>query len=98
MPKAFSREFRERAVEMVLTDGKSVGVVALQLGVSASGLDRWVRQAKVDRGMVTRTVLSPSDVQAENVALRKEVRRLRDELEIVKRAAALFAKDNVLPK
>ena len=63
---------------MLLTRGKSVGVADLQLGVCQHGLVRWGRQAKVDRGLTTRTVLSPTDVQAENTALRKKVRRLRD--------------------
>lgn len=68
MPAAFSREFRESASKRVLTDGKSVGVAAFQLGVSASGLGRWVRKAKVDRGLAMRTVFASSDVHVGNKA------------------------------
>jgi transposase-like protein len=75
MSKAVSKEFRNRAVEMELTDGNSVGVAALHIGVSVSGWDRWVRKAGVDRGITTRAVLSPSDARAETVGLHKEVRR-----------------------
>lgn len=98
MPRAYSEEFRERAVAMVLDDGSPLREVAKSLGVSVTGLDRWVRQARIDRGLPTSSKLPTSDVAAENVLLRKQLRQAREELEIVRRAAALFARDNVLPK
>ncbi len=98
MPKAYSEEFRERAIDLVLSDGWSLRKASADLGVSVSGLDRWVRQARIDRGLQTRSALPTSDMQAENLALRKANKRLQEELEIVKRAAALFARDNVFPK
>jgi transposase len=98
MPRAYSEEFRERAVAMVLQDGSPLREVAKSLGVSVSGLDRWVRQARIDRGLPTGSKLPTSEVAAENALLRKQLRQAREELEIVKRAAALFARDNVLPK
>lgn len=92
------QEFRERAVDLVLTSGLSLGKVAPDLGIGVSALDRWVRQGKIDRGIETRSLLPPSDLHAENVALRRELRKTREELEIVKRAAALFVRENILPK
>ena len=65
------------------------------LGVSESGLRRWMAQAEADEGK--REGLSSAEKQ-ELVRLRRENRVLQTENEILKRAAAYFAKENVLPK
>jgi len=80
MPRAFSEEFRERAVDLVLTSGLSLRKVAPELGVSVSALDRWVRQGKIGRGIETGSLLPPSDLHAENMALKREFRKTREEL------------------
>jgi transposase-like protein len=72
-----------------------MGQIAKELGVSSTGLQRWVSQAKVDGGEMPGTT---TDDRAELVRLRRDVRRLEMENEILKRAAAYFAKENVLPK
>ncbi len=95
MPNAYPREFRERAVELYRVSGRSFQQVAKELGVSATGLQRWVHQADVDAGDRPGPT---SDDRAELVKLRREVRKLELENEILKRAAAYFAKENVLPK
>jgi transposase-like protein len=76
--------------------------VARELGISNSALYRWVaeddfakEQAEKAAGVVP---VLDADEQAELVRLRREVRRLETENEILKRAAAYFAKENVLPK
>ncbi len=63
--------------------------------MSETGLQRWVRQAEVDSG--EKPGVSTDD-KAELARLRREVRKLEMENEILKRAAAYFAKENVLPK
>jgi transposase-like protein len=50
MPKAYSLEFKRRAIDLVLADGGRSIVVAVQVGVSHSCLQGWVRQAKIDQG------------------------------------------------
>lgn len=95
MPNSYPREFRERAVELVRVSGRPMGQIAKELGVSSTGLQRWVSQAKVDGGEMPGTT---TDDRAELVRLRRDVRRLEMENEILKRAAAYFAKENVLPK
>ena len=50
MPRAYSEEFRERAVAMILEDGSPLRDVAKSLGVSVTGLDRRVRQARINQG------------------------------------------------
>lgn len=98
MPKAYSKEFKKRAIDLVLVDGGRSIVVAAQVGVSHSCLQGWVRQAKIDQGKLPSTTGLTTAELVELSALRRENRKLKEELEIVKRAAALFARDNVLPK
>lgn len=98
MPKAYSLEFKRRAIDLVLVDGGRLVVVASQVGVSHSCLQAWVRQAKIDQGKLPASAGLTSEELRELAALRRENKRLKEELDIVKRAAALFARDNVLPK
>jgi transposase-like protein len=95
MPKAMPEEFRRRAVELTRQEGASVKQVARDLGISESGLRRWMQQAEIEEG--TREGLTSSE-RRELVELRRRNRVLEMELEILKRASAYFARENVLPK
>jgi transposase len=95
MPAARPPEFRWRAVDLVRLGGKPVTQIARDLGISYSCLRNWVRQADVDEG--AKQGLS-GDERAELVRLRRENRIQAMEIEILKRASALFARDHVLPK
>lgn len=91
--RKFTREFREGAVRLVLDEGKSINQVARDLDLTHSGLSEWVKRAKADRGMGRPAVLTTAE-REELARLRKEVRELRIEREILKKAAAFFAKEN----
>ena len=95
MPRAYPPEFRRRAVELARLREKPIARIAADLGIAGSCLHRWLRQADVDEGH--REGLT-SDERAELVRLRRANRTLEMENEILKRAAALFARENVLPK
>lgn len=95
MPAAKPDEFRRRAVELAREGSKPVAQIARDLGISESGLRRWMAKADVDDGR--REGLTSGEKQ-ELVRLRRENRVLAMENEILKRAAAYFAKENVLPK
>jgi transposase-like protein len=95
MPRPHPPEFRQRAVELVRLRDKPAAQIARELGISDSCLRNWVRQADVDDGH--KPGLS-SDERAELVALRRKNRVLELEVEILKRASAYFARENVLPK
>lgn len=82
-------------MELARQGDKPVAQIARDLGVSESGLRRWMAQAEVDEGK--REGLTTAEKQ-ELVRLRRENRVLQTENEILKRAAAYFAKENVLPK
>jgi transposase len=95
MPAAKPAEFKKRAVDLARQGDKPVAQIARDLGISESGLRRWMAQAEVDEGK--REGLTTAEKQ-ELVRLRRENRVLQTENEILKRAAAYFAKENVLPK
>jgi transposase len=95
MPAPKDAEFRRRAVELARLREKLIAQVARELGIAESGLRRWMAQADVDDGH--RPGLS-SDERAELVRLRRENRVQAMGIEILKRASAYFARENVLPK
>ncbi len=95
MPRPHPPEFRQRAVELARMREKPVAQIAEDLGISDSCLRNWMRQADIDEGR--REGLSSSE-RAELVELRRELRVAKMENEILKRAAAYFARENVLPK
>jgi transposase len=95
MPRPHPPEFRQRAIELVRLKEKPLRQIAADLGISESCLHNWVKQADIDDG--TRNGLS-TDEHCELVALRRELRVAKMENEILKRAAAYFARDHVFPK
>jgi transposase len=74
-----------------LGEGKSVGAAARDLDLSESALRNWVERARADRGTGKPGVLTTAE-REELARLRKENRELRIEREILKKAAAFFAK------
>ncbi len=84
-------EFKAEAVRLVRSSDKSVGVLAKDLGVADQTLRNWVRQAEIDGG--ERDGLTPGE-REELRQLRREVRTLRQEREILKKAAAFFARES----
>ena len=88
--RAFTDEFRAGAVHLVLDEGKSVPQVARDLDLTESALRVWVKRALADR---TKGKTGLTTVEREELAtLRKENRELKMEREILKQAAAFFAK------
>jgi transposase len=95
MPRPHPPEFRQRAVELARLREKPVAQIATDLGISDSCLRTWMAQADIDEGR--REGLSSRE-REELVELRRVTRTLKLENEILKRAAAYFARENVLPK
>jgi len=95
MPAPFPEEFRRRAIELAREGHKPVAKLAEDLGISESGLRRWISQADIDDGAKPGVT---SDELAELSRLRKENRVLKMERDLLSRAAAFFASENVLPK
>ena len=88
--RQFTDEFKAGAVRLVLDEGKSVGAAARDLDLTETALREWVRRAQADRSK-GRTGLVVAE-REELARLRKENRELRTERDILKQAAAFFAK------
>jgi transposase len=88
--RRFTDDFKQQAVRLVLDEGKSVSAVARELDLVASALGTWVKQAQADRTK-GRTGLTSAE-REELTRLRRENRILQEEREILKKAAAFFAK------
>jgi transposase len=89
----FHRRLQEGAVRLVLDEGKTVAAAARDLGLTESSLRNWVEQARADR---TKGKTGLTTAEREELArLRKEVRELRMERDVQKKAAAFFAKDHL---
>ncbi len=91
MPRSrppYPPEFRAEAVRLVRASGEPIGKIAGELGVSAQTLRNWVFQASVDSGQTERL---KTDERIRLAELERENRKLREEREILRKAAAFFA-------
>ena len=95
MPRPHPPEFRRRAVELAREHAKPVAEIAKDLGISDSCLRAWMAKADIAEGR--REGVDRSE-RAELVELRRRLRVAEMENEILRRAAAYFARENVLPK
>ena len=91
--RSFTDEFRAGAVRLVINEGKTVGQVARELDLTESALRNWVERARADRGTGKPGALTTAE-REELFRLRKENRILAEEREILKKAAAFFARQS----
>lgn len=84
-------EFRAEAVRLAKSGAESIPKIAKDLGISDQSLRNWVRQADVDSGK--RPGLG-SEERVELARLRRENSVLREEREVLRKAAAFFAKES----
>ena len=89
--RTYTDEYRAGAVRLVLDEGKTVAAVARDLGLTESALRTWVDRARADRTQ-GKTGLTTAE-REERARLRKENRVLQEEREILRKAAAFFAKE-----
>ena len=90
--RSFTDDYKTGAVRLVLDEGKTVASAARDLGLTESSLRNWVEQARADR---TKGKTGLTTAEREELArLRKDVRELRMERDVLKKAAAFFARDH----
>jgi transposase len=92
VPRPYPPEFRQRAVDLAREGTVPIAQIANDLGIADSCLRNWVRQADIDTGR--REGLTSSE-RSELVELRRKLRVAEMEVEILRRAAAYFAKDSL---
>jgi transposase len=90
--RSFTPEFKAEIVELCQHSDRSVGQVAKDFDLTETAVREWVRQAERDAGTRQDGVLTTEE-RRELTELRRENRRLRGDVEILKRAAAFFAKE-----
>ena len=88
--RSFSDEYKAEVIELCRTSSKSIAQVCRDLGLGETAVRRWIAQAEIDAG---RRPGLTTDEHAELVVLRKEIRVLREERDILKRATVFFAKE-----
>ena len=88
--RLYTPEFRQQMVELVRV-GRTVPELAVEFGCSASAIRNWVKQGELDGGKRSDGLTTPE--REEMRQLRRDNRRLREEREILKKAAAWFARE-----
>jgi transposase len=91
MPRKFPDEFKRDVVKVARRRTVPLEEVAADFDISVSTVKRWMHQADIDEGV--KDGLTSAE-QAEIVQLRRDKRRLEMENEVLRRAAAYFAKDH----
>jgi transposase-like protein len=92
--RSFTKEFKAEAVKLVIEHRMTMAKVSRELGVGESVLGRWVQKANVDAGRGPPGALTTPE-RDELARLRRENSQLRMEREILKKAAAFFAKETL---
>ena len=92
-PSKFPEEFRREAVELVRSSDRPRVEVARSLGISDTALANWVRAAEAEEARVASPEALSEHERVELARLRREVVELRQDREILRKAAAYFARE-----
>ncbi len=91
--RSFTKEYKAEVVALIRKSDKSVGAVSRELGLTETAVRRWVEQAEIDSGGGPAGALTTAE-REELAQLRKRVKTLEMEREILKKATAFFAKES----
>ncbi len=91
--RSFTKEYKAEVVGLIRKSGKVVGAVSRELGLTETAVRRWVEQAEIDSGDGPVGALTTAE-REEFAQLRKRVKTLEMEREILKKATAFFAKES----
>ena len=90
--RTYSPEYKQEAVSLAESSDKSISQVARELGINATMLGRWCREAESDGGRAFRGQGKSRDEEV--TALKRELVRVRKERDFLKEAAAYFARES----
>ncbi len=91
--RSFTKEYKAEVVKLVRTGGKSIGAVCRDLDLTETAVRRWVSQTEIDSGRGPAGTLTTAE-REELSELRKRVKTLEMEREILKKATAFFVKES----
>ena len=91
--RSFTKEYKAEVVELIRKSGKSIGAVARELDLTETAVRRWVAQAEIDSGGGPVGALTTAE-REELARLRRQIKTLEMEREILKKATAFFAKES----
>lgn len=93
--RKYDKDFKRDAVEMVIRSGKSATEVGEELGINGNMLARWKTEhlERMDQscGALSETGMTPSEVEADNRQLRKELAHVSEQRDILKKAISIFS-------
>jgi transposase-like protein len=93
MPRPYPKEFKQGAIDLARRGDRPIAEVARELGIADSCLRNWLKQDQLDRRERDDGLTSAE--REELRRLRREVSRLKQEKEILRKAAAFFARDEI---
>jgi transposase-like protein len=93
MPRPYPKEFKQGAIALARTGERPIAEVAHELGIAESCLRRWLKQDQLDLRERDDGLTSSERVELRD--LRKRVKRLEQEKEILRKAAAFFAQNEI---
>ena len=91
--RSFTKEYKAEVVDLVRKSGKSIAAITKELDLTETAVRSWVRQAEVDTGRGPAGVLTTAE-REELGKLRKRIKMLEMEREILKKATVFFAKES----
>jgi transposase len=91
--RKFTKEFKAEAVRLCKLGDRSIGQIAKELDLTETALRSWVKQADIDEKQDPAGALTTAE-REELVRLRRDVKRLEMEREVLKKATAFFAKES----
>ena len=91
--RRFTKEYKAEVVDLICASDKSVGAICRELDLTETAVRRWLKQSEIDSGGGPSGALMTAE-REELSALRKKVRTLEMEREILKKATAFFAKES----
>jgi transposase len=92
--RTFNDDYKQQVLELVRSGEKSVSQICRDLDLTESLVRNWIKSDQASNGIMTQNSLSETD-QQELERLRTENKRLKTEREILKKAAAFFAKESL---
>jgi len=92
--KVYTREFKEEAVRLVQTSGKSIAQIARELGISDSSIHQWRKELTQQGKEAFPGSGHQAPLEEENRRLKRELERVQQERDILKKVVSIFSRDS----